>query len=159
MLTQILMSCKFSHLKIWGNNCVNFRQLKDVVIVFFFTAFCVAAGTALGTLVVAHRKKSPHFVWPRLVFVTGVLIICGILFILLFLYFSGAASGMNNFIINVIEVSRCFLHFLLYPQRNYFPFFIFGPWKNNNKKIESRCTLCLAHFFFFEIVNTYMQEV
>uniref|UniRef100_A0A914Y4R8 Uncharacterized protein n=1 Tax=Panagrolaimus superbus TaxID=310955 RepID=A0A914Y4R8_9BILA len=78
-------------------------QLKDIAIVFFFTAFCVAAGTALGTLFVAHRKKSPHFVWPRLVFVTGVLIICGILIILLFLYFSGAASGINDFIINVIE--------------------------------------------------------
>uniref|UniRef100_A0AC35G737 Uncharacterized protein n=1 Tax=Panagrolaimus sp. PS1159 TaxID=55785 RepID=A0AC35G737_9BILA len=78
-------------------------QFKDVAIVFFFTAFCIAAGTALGTLFVAHRKKSPHFVWPRLVFVTGVLIICGILIILLFLYFSGAASGINDFIINVVE--------------------------------------------------------
>lgn len=85
-----------------------FRQFKDVAIVFFFTAFCVAAGTALGTLYVAHRKKSPHFVWPRLVFVTGVLIICGIFIILLFLYFSGAASGINDFIINVVEVSKIF---------------------------------------------------
>uniref|UniRef100_A0AC34RAG1 Uncharacterized protein n=1 Tax=Panagrolaimus sp. JU765 TaxID=591449 RepID=A0AC34RAG1_9BILA len=81
----------------------NYWQLKDIIIFLFLTGWLVAAGTAFGTLIAAQRKKTPHCVWPRLVLLGGILITCGVFFLLVMLYFNGSSKTMNNIFLDIME--------------------------------------------------------
>ncbi|KAL3090923.1 hypothetical protein niasHS_007298 [Heterodera schachtii] len=87
-------------LRTFGNNST---QLRDVLLLLLLTGWLVTLCVSTVSLFIARNKRDYQYVWPRLVQLSGLLLLGFLFALLLVIYFAGAAHRINSWLISFHE--------------------------------------------------------